>query len=177
MTIGQFNKSKPAANAKAPPKPRSRWAGVKAAQPRDSFPHAGTYRFRVVSCEEGFNPGTNNASFKAHLEIVAQADGQTMHADGDTVLALFMLSTAAGQSRAKSFVIAASGHEDEASYDEFDPDGEFIDAVLGHANARSADAASFAGRLVDCRVSKGKDTGDGDYYREYEWSVVEVQDA
>lgn len=176
--IGQFNKgagsaAKPA--AKAPAKPRSRWAGIKAAQPRDPFPHAGVYRFRIVSNEEGFNPGTNNASFKAHLEIVAQGDGQTMHNVGDAVMALFMLSTTAGQSRAKAYVIAGAGFEDEESYDAFDPDGEFIDAVLGHQNARSEDAAAFAGRLVDCVVSKGKETGEGDYYREYAWSPVAEQ--
>jgi hypothetical protein len=110
---------------------------------------------------------------KIHLEIVDQGEGQTTHANGDQVLALYFQHTQAGKNGTKMFAAAIAGISEESEYDAFDPDGEFIDALIGDSNPRTEEASAMVGRLVDCRVSRGKDTGEGDYYREYEWSPVE----
>lgn len=147
---------------------KSKYAGVSAAAPRDPMPHAGTYRFRIVGCEPGFNPGSGTESFKAKLEIVdLDEEAAQHHETGDTVVAIFLTSgkgAQAGLARVKSFVMAASGYEDEDEFNDFDPDGEFIDAC------ESGD--HLPGRLVDAQVTRGKDREGGDYYREYSWGVV-----
>lgn len=168
MAIGQFQKSntKPAANAaKSPPARKSKWAGVKSSKPRDPIPHKGDYRFRLVRGE----PGRTGEWFKVILSIEDQAEGQTKHDLGDEVAILFRTIDDAGQSRCKAFFVAVAGFEDDAAYDEFDPDGAKIDAFF-----ERGEDSELAGRLVDCSVRRGKDTPDGsDYYREFEWAPVE----
>lgn len=162
MAIGQFgNKSsKPAANVK--PK-GSRWKGVQSSKPRDPIIHAGTYRLRVLSGE----PGRTGEYFKVHFRIEQQAEGQTMHADGDDTIVLFRTVDDAGISRCKGFFVAAAGYEDDASYDAVDPDGALMDQFFDRG-----EDSGLSGRLVDVRVRRGKDKEDGDYYREFEWSPV-----
>ena len=180
MPVGTGFK-KPATAAKPAPGRKSRYAGVKAAQPRPPMPHAfaGTYRFRIEGCEEGHNPGKGTQSYKVTLAIVAMADREgnelannTFHNVGDTVNAIFMLTTAAGLSRVKAFVIAGSGFSEEEAFDAFDPEGEFIDATVGAKNDFSEKGLTIVGRLVDCVVTRGNATPEGDYYREYAWGVV-----
>jgi hypothetical protein len=145
------------------------------------MPHAfpGVYRFRVDGCEEGHNPGKGTQSYKIALTIVGMADREgnelqsnSFHHVGDTVNAIFMLTTAAGLSRVKSFVVASSGFVDEEQYDAVDPDGEFIEATVGAKNDFSEKGFTIVGRLVDCEVTRGNATPEGDYYREYAWGVV-----
>jgi hypothetical protein len=174
---------KPTPGAK-PAKKKSRYAGVKAAAPRDPMPHVGEYRFRVLECEEGYNQGTDRHSFKAKCEIVMVDDvGEKSHAAGDVVQFMQLISgksATAGLPRVKAFVMASAGYEDEDEFDAFDPDGEFIDATTGTANGYSEAELTIVGRLVDCKVTRGNALADGtDYYREYAWSVVpeEEQDA
>jgi hypothetical protein len=173
MALGKFQR--PVAGA-APQKKKSRYAGIQAAQPKDPMPHAGEYRFKVLGCEEGHNPGKGTDSFKAKLEIVALDDGNTHHRVGDTVVFIQLLTGKAGPAglaRTKSFVMAAAGFDDEAAYDAFDPDGEFIDAQTGAQNEYAARGELIAGSLVDCKVIRGNPTPDGvDYYREFAWFVV-----
>ena len=172
MAIGQFSK-KPAANAASKPVKKSRYAGVKAMAPRDPMPTAGEYRFVVLACEEGYNPGTGNESFKATLQV-EESEGLEANKAGDSCVFIQLVSGGSGQfglARVKSFVMAAAGYEDEAEYDAYDPEGEFIDACTGKANAYSERGESIVGRKVLCRVTKGKPTPDGlDYYREFEWA-------
>jgi hypothetical protein len=167
MAIGQFGNKTVAGNGAkpaAPAKRASKWAGVKSSKPRDPIPHAGLYRFKLLRAE----PGRTGEWFKIHLEIVDQAAGQTMHANGDHVAVLFRTVDDAGQSRCKAFFVAAAGYDDDASYDAVDADGAMIDAFF-----ERGDDSQLAGRLVDCRVARGKDMPDGsDYYREYEFSPV-----
>lgn len=167
--------SAPVAGGRAAPK--SRWAGVQSAEPRLPMVGEGVYRLRVASCEQGFNPGTGTESFKANLEVVDAADGSA-NAPGDNVMVIELLSGKAmqsGMARTKAFIVAASGYDGDAEYDAFSPDGGHIDAVLGIANSYASQ--TIVGRLVDCRVSRGKpvkaDAPNGDYYRIYEWAPVE----
>lgn len=176
MSFGKFQRPTGAASAPAQKK-KSRYAGIQAAQPRDPMPHAGAYRFRVLECSEGTNPGKGTDSFKAKLEVVTIYD-PTNHAHkvGDKVAFIQLVSGKggpAGLARAKAFVMAAAGFEDEAAYDEFDPDGEFIDAQVGASNKFSEQGMSIVGALLDCEVLRGNATPDGtDYYRDFAWGVV-----
>lgn len=180
MAIGKFNR--PVAGAPAGKK-KSRYAGIQAAQPKDPMPHVGVYRFRVLECTEGHNPGKGTDSFKATLEIVDLEESNTHHSAGQRVVFIQLLSGKggpAGLARSKSFVMAAAGFEDEAEFDAFDPNGEFIDACVGASNAYSERGDTIIGRLVDGEVLRGNTTPDGlDYYREFAWGVVpeDQQDA
>ena len=173
MAPGKFNR--PAAGA-TPAKKKSRYAGIQAAQPRDPMPHVGVYRFRVLACEEGHNPGKGHDSFKIKLEIVDLEPTNTHHKVGQSVSAIFLVSGPGGQAglaRTKAFVMAAAGFENEAEYDAFDPDGEFIDACAGAQNEYAARGDTILGRLVDCEVIRGNDIPGGtDYYRDFAWGVV-----
>ena len=176
---GKFNKpAVKAAGAKAVKK--SRYAGIAAAAPRDPMAHVGTYRFRVLTCEEGHNPGKGTDSFKSTHEIVdLDEEAAKHHKIGDVVFFTQRIGgngASSGLARVKAFIMSAAGFEDEAEYDAFDPAGEYIDACTGTANEYS-DKGIVIGRVVDCMVSRGNATADGqDYYREYAWAVVEDSD-
>jgi hypothetical protein len=128
------------------------------------------------------------SSVKADLEIVL-TDGECANAIGDKVVTIEMMGNTGlpGERRTKAFILAAAGYEGDADFDAFNPDGEFIDAVLGEANDFSAAfPATIVGRLVYVNVMRGNDVVDktskqptGDFYREYEWGVVpeETQDT
>lgn len=168
MAIGKF--SKPAAGARPPAKKKSRYAGIKAAQPRDGMPHVGEYIFRVGLIEEGHNPGKGSDSHKKTLTIADLDDtGREHHTEGDNVMVVDIINGKGGPSglgRVKAFTMAAAGYEDEDEFDAFDPDGEFIDASC-------AEGGPLTDRLVACKVTRGNTTADGnDYYRVYAWSVV-----
>lgn len=175
MIAGKF--SRPNAAVSQPAARKSRYAGIQAAQPRHPIPHAGVYRFRVLGCEEGSNPGKGTESFKAHLEIIEIDGHNPNHNIGDHVVMIQLLTGAAGPfglARVKAFVMAAAGYADESEFDAFDPQGGFIDAIVGAANEYSARGDTIVGNLVDCQVLRGNPTPDGsDYYRDYAWGVVE----
>jgi hypothetical protein len=166
MGIGKFNK--PAAGARPPAKKKSRYAGIKAAQPRDPMPHVGEYIFRVLEVAEGHNPGKGTDSHKKTLEIV-ELDGTDQHAVGDSVVVIDLINGKggpAGLGRVKAFTMAAAGFEDEEAYDAFDPDGEYIDSTC-------TEGGPLTGRLVACKVTRGNTVPDStDYYRVYAWAPV-----
>lgn len=188
MAFGdKFNRSAPAKPAaQVGGKRRSKYGGVKAAEPRDPVPFPGIYRFRVVSVEEGHNRGRGTDSFKVSLEICQTLGDEVLDKPGDTVSAFWLTSGPAGPSglsRVKSFVMAAAGYDDESEYDAFDPDGEFIDACAGQRNEYADAGLTIVGRYVDCEVTRGnpvvdRDTkevkigrdGKPDFYREFAWS-------
>lgn len=170
-------------------KRRSKYGGVKANTPQDPMPFPGLYRFRVLECAEGQNPGKGTDSFKTKLEIVAFEGPEVIDAVGDEVFVGWVTSGKGGPSglgRVKAFVIGTAGYDDEAEYDEFDPDGEFIDACVGSRNDYSEAGLTIIGRLVDCEVTRGNPVidsktnevktgrdGKPDFYREYAWAPVE----
>lgn len=170
--IGKFSRpgatgAAGAGGAKMPPKKRSRYGGIKE-KDRDPMPEEGDYRFRLVSAVEAQNPGTMKESVKVFVKPVQVVGDE--YQEGAQMLLLFMRTTA-GLGELKRCIRVSAGFDDVEAYDTFDPDGEFIDAVAGGQQNDYA-AFTFFGRLVDCRVTRGKDTGDGDWYRNYQFAVV-----
>ncbi len=165
----------------APPRAaagKSKYSGVKAAAGKDPMPQPGEYVFRVVKTFETSNPRTGDW-FHATLEVVES--NQPMNPAGTTVSFLQGVSgksLAAGGPRVKAFAMAAAGFTSEEDYDQMDPDGQFLDACAGVEGRVYPDGSPIvsnplAGRLVLARVSRGKDDGKGDFYREYSWAPVE----
>lgn len=174
--LGKFKK--PAAGSKPlPGKKKSRYAGIKAASPKDPIPHVGAYRLRVLEKEQGHNPGKGTDSYKTKFEIVDLDDvAEKSHSVGDTVIVFQLISgkaATAGLPRVKSQIMAEAGFESEEGYDVFDPEGLFIDASVGTVNEFSEAGLTTIGRLVDVTVTRGNTMQDGtDYYREFAWAVV-----
>lgn len=160
----------------ARPARKSRYAGIQARGSYDPYPNVGEYIFRVTQITEGGNPAKGTETVKVTLEVL-ESEGEHAHQKGDTVFFSERTSGAGSQqglSRIKAFMMAAAGFEDEEQYDEFDPEGFFIEACLGAENEYSGDDRTATGRLIGCKVSRGKDTPDGsDFYRNYVWSVVD----
>lgn len=174
MPIPRFNRpvAKPVVEA---PKKHRRFGGIRAASGQTDIPRVGVYRFEVLAITEGHNEQTEDDSFKISLRIVTIFDGGEGHAENEAVIVPLKLTGKAGKfgrAEAKSFVMAAAGFEDEAEYDEYDPDGDFIEACLGDDNAYSNRGDTLVGRLVDGEIKRGKDRADGDYWRRYTWGVV-----
>jgi hypothetical protein len=145
------------------------------------MPPVGDYRLQVVDCCEGFNDGTKTASFKIRLRVVEIRSGGEGLAVDDVVFVVYMITgpgAVAGLPRVVAFCSAVAGIDpaDTAAYDDFDPSRDFVGACAGDANAfaEAAGGNPAIGSIVDCRVTRGKDTPDGDYYREYAWSPVET---
>jgi hypothetical protein len=168
MAIGKFNRGGGGGKPAAPVKKKSRYAGIKE-RDRDPMPDVGQYRFRIISAEEATNPGTMKESVKVHVKPV-EVVGNEYH-EGAQMLCLFMRTTA-GLAEFKRCMRFAAGFEDVDAYDAFDPEGDFLDACVGVANEFSEAGVTVIGRLVDCTVTRGKDTGAGDWYRQYQWAVV-----
>ncbi len=177
--------ARPAPVAVTPAAGGSRWAGIQSAQPRDPMLGVGDYVVRVLSNAIGVNPATREESFKGHIEVVWAADGSHSQV-GERAAVINKLtgkSAQFGMERSKGYIVAAAGYATDAEYDAFDPQGHFIDSVLGASNEYSAAGLTITGRLVRVRVSRGNDVIDktsgqptGDFYREYSWTVVEDAD-
>lgn len=176
MAMSKFKKPVPPPAAAT--KRQSRWADVKAAAPKIRMPNVGIYRFRVAACYETAHPKSGRLSVKTYLDIVEIYEGGEGHAVDERVFCLQFTSgdgMASGLGKVKAFVMNALGYDDEDAYDEHDPKGELLDAVLDSelANERREEADTLIGRLVDAQVARGNDTADGkDWYREYEWAPV-----
>jgi hypothetical protein len=168
----------PARQAPAAAPRQSRWAGVSSSEGQNPMLEVGTYRVRITSCEQGHNPGKGTDSVKVGLEVVSAADGSGSE-EGHSFAYVELISgkgMQAGMSRTKAFIVAASGFEDDASFDVFCPTGGFIDACLGVANEWAA--YTIVGRLVDVMVQRGQDNPKkpGDWFRIYHWAVVADED-
>lgn len=156
---------------------KSRYAGIKASEGRDPYPNVGEYLFNVAEMVEGHNPGKGASSVKLTLEVV-ESEGEHAQEAGERVFVSERVSgngSPAGLARVKSFVMAAAGFEDEDEFDEFDPDGLFIEACLGESNDYSDHERLVVGRQVFCKVTRGREIPDsgGDFFRNYAWTPVE----
>lgn len=173
---------------------RSRYAGVSCADTRDPMLSPGTYRVRIVGCENGYNRAKGTESYKVKM-VVLQAAAGAHSSTGSSAVAVFTC-TPAGVVETKRAIMHAAGFgltlaqrelpsareallAGEAEFDRLDEQcggqGSIIEASAGAANG----APSVAGRIVDVVVSRGnpcvdKKTGapTGDYYRAYAWGVV-----
>lgn len=181
----------------AAPPARSRWEGIRAAGARDPMPGQGTYRFEIVSCVTGFNPGTQKESFKVQLRVLEATPGSETPKDA-IVFAVF-LATTPGFCETKAFTMYAAGcgptledrvkrpgsvaqlhNEGEAQFAELEAKhggvGSIIDATFGRG---APGVPTVVGQHVDAIVARGKDIVDkktgvptGDYYRKFTWGAV-----
>lgn len=129
------------------------------------FPEEGTYdcTFMGLVAPEAV-PGKNewvNAKFK--LE------------DGSEVTQLHCMSSkslAASYPRLKALCMAVTGCPTQGQYDEWDPNGDFFDALLGFDNDYSQMAAEYVGLAqVRVKIVSGGDDGKGDWFRNASYSI------
>lgn len=194
MSFGNTTKTQ----TSAPVAPaRSKYAGISSADTRDPMADIGTYRAKVASCTEGYNPGKRRESYKVTLQILeASPDARTLKGSTCTMVCMY---TNAGLAELKRFAVHSAGFgptldergaldsaalkksllDAEAQYNALDVsfggEGLIIEASAGHANG----APSLVGRIVDVVVSRGKEVinaqtqqATGDFYRQYTWGVV-----
>jgi hypothetical protein len=166
----------------------SRYAGVKAGQPRDPILHQGTYIIEALGMEEDDPNGTTY--HKAKVRVVEVLEGaEDSDKAGDECVILSRVSGKfcdSGIRDVKNMTLMMSGfdYSEEEEYDELDPDGEFMDACIGEANdfSREDGKCPLFGRRAKVRVTRGNDVLDkegkptGDYYREYRWECIDEDD-
>jgi hypothetical protein len=154
-------------------RPKSRWAGMRSAKPRDPMPHVGIYRLRITEIEKRYgNAGNGNRESVVTAFAIVDLDekGSEAHAAGD-VVKMINLYTSAGMAEFQAFVNAAGGFESDDDYvAALGDDGGFVAGILGEGSGPAQ--ATLVGRLVDVEVGRGKDDGKGDYYRRYAFAVV-----
>lgn len=168
-------KGKPAAGKAKPKKKASRFGGEDPAD-RPPLLEEGDSRVRLVSIEEGHNPGTGNDSFKIKFQPLDFEDSP--HSSSDSEHSAVYMDTGRGKKEFKEAIRAFAGYDDADEYEAFDPEFEFFEAVLGADNDFTAEAEQLIGRVADVRVTKGGTTKDGlDWYRRYEWAVVADDDS
>jgi hypothetical protein len=167
-------KPKPAAK----PKPKKFGAATDAV-PKDPMLDPGDYRVRHIGAEELIHPVKKTTSWRVQFMT------QTGEGEEGPFIALFM-NTTAGIAEYQRYCMATAGYESAAEYNEFDPEGDFFETVIGEANAFAEMGLTIDRRLVDVVVKRGKPvidketgqpkidplTGEPDYYRNYVWSVV-----
>lgn len=167
-------------------KKASRFGGVKASGDRTPQLGPGEYLLEVQSTEVSRE---SSEYFKFFAKVVEVLDDKFCDSsdpgEGDDVLALLQCmsgkSSKPGLARVKSLAIALAGCENEAEFDEFDPDGLFCEHVLNDGSdgldENGEEYPDLEGVRVRVRVRKGKPTRDGDdYYRENTWFPVESEE-
>jgi hypothetical protein len=163
-------KPKPAAK---PPKPKPKKFGAATdATPRDPMLPEGDFRVRHLGAEELVHPVKKTLSWRVQFTCVSE------EGESEPFIALFM-NTTAGVAEYQRYCMAMAGYENAAEYNDFDPEGDFFETVIGEANAFSEAGLTIERRLADVHVTYGKacvdrDTGEptGDHYRNYRWAVV-----
>jgi hypothetical protein len=167
--------AKPKPVAKPKPKPKKFGAATDAA-PRDPMLPEGEFRVRHIGAEELVHPVKKTLSWRVQFVCVSE------EGESEPYIALFMNSTA-GVAEFQRYVMAMAGYDNAAEYNEFDPEGDFFETVIGEANAFSDAGLTIERRVADVRVTYGKacidkDTGQptGDHYRNYKWTVVPDED-
>lgn len=95
--------------------------------------------------------------------------------DGAEVIQLHCMSNkslAASYPRLKSLCMAIVGCGSAEEYDEWDPNGDFFDALLGFDNDFSELVEQYAGKAqVRVRITNGGETNDGDWFRNANYSI------
>jgi hypothetical protein len=161
------------AKPKPAPKPKPKKFGAATdATPRDPMLPEGDFRVRHIGAEELIHPVKKTTSWRVQFMTVSEEGEQ------GPFIALFMNSTA-GIAEYQRYCVAMAGYESAADYNEFDPEGDFFETVIGEANAFADAGLTIDRRLCDVRCTYGKavldrDTKEptGDHYRNYKWTVV-----
>lgn len=161
----------------AKPRRKGKWANVKAEDAKVPMPPPGDYKLEITNFERLTDSG--NDTLRVTFKILGIASGGaavgTMDQDvneDDECVVLFMISgdgARAGMSRFKSFMVTAAGFETEDDFDDFSPDGSFIDDCID-----AEGEADIIGRELNgiCRRGKPRKKEPEDYYRDWSWEVL-----
>jgi hypothetical protein len=135
------------------------------------------------SREPLFDPGQTEAAFVSLRENppVAGKDPWVKALfecdDGVQRAVLFCVSPRSLSSsapRIKSLAMALVGTDDVDAYTDWDPAGEFVDALLGIENEKSSVVEQYVGKRVIVCTSRGSDTRDGsDFFRNTTFKMIE----
>jgi hypothetical protein len=160
--MAQKKMQKPAVNVS--PIGRAVAAADAAGSREPLFPNPGTYRVKFLGLQQQQEVQGRNPWLKA-----------TFDHEGEELAALFCVSTkslASAAPRLKSLAMALTGCDDVDAYNEFDPHGEFVDALLGFDNRFSEQVEQYVGVEILTKVSRGGDTQDGDWYRNHTFEMI-----
>jgi hypothetical protein len=168
-------------------------ASSEAEQGRDPLFDEGTYRCKFLGCEERPPVAGRNTWLAIKFEGVGDDE------EIETRVALLCTSQKSLSStgpRVKSLCMAliGMGKDDEEDYNEFDPHGEFIDAITqGDLDAAAAYLSEHApkgselsedealealqGAEVIVKVTRGGETDDGGYFRNVSFKPVDGEDG
>lgn len=157
----------------------SRWAGVTSQADRTPIIAAGKYTAK----HKGGKIKNESGEWAVITFEVVESDGADATAPGEEAIMLQGLGDRynIGAGKVKAYVMALIGCPSDDAYDEFDEDGEFLDAMLGEENDRSEEAKSYLDTEIEFTVRRGKEIvkdgkPTGDYYREFSWVTNEPQD-
>jgi hypothetical protein len=164
------------AKPKAAPKPKPKKFGAATdATPRDPMLPEGEFRVRHIGAEELIHPIKKSMSWRVQFMSI------TEEGESGPFIALFM-NTTAGVAEYQRYCMAMAGYDNAAEYNEFDPEGDFFETVIGDANAFAVQGLTIDRRVCDVRVTYGKacigsdGQPTGDHYRNYKWTVVPDDD-
>lgn len=168
-------------NFKRTTKKQSRWAGVRCSTNYTQPPTVGTYLLKRLGSKTE-DTKTRDQYWRTTCEVVEilkkgpdpEADGKSTPAGTEVEMSHPLTGNASwrGMSDVKSEVMSMAGFEDESEYNEFDPDGELIDAMDGEDNARSAEAEEMENAEFVVVVTRGPDDKKGGYHRNYAYSCA-----
>lgn len=176
---GKFERPPAAApgSAQAPKQRTSRYKGIMNGEDKIDMPNVGQYVFRILSLSDANETRNAVGSTKLYVENV-QCDANQF-AVGTKLKCVFM-HTDAGLKELGHAIMNAGGFESRDAFNAFDPDGWFIDTLLGDASTEYAKRGeTVIGRLVYCECTRGNPVLDkvtkqptGGWYRNYAWTVV-----
>jgi len=148
---------------------KSRFAGLGGGEERDPLLEVGRYRLRVISTTLEPSPKDDREWFKAKVEVV-ESSGSTATEVGSICGVIACFATKPGKAEMFRFIRAAAGcADDDAYFEEFGTEGEHIDACLD-------EDSPIEGAEFDAVVSKGGETQDGDWYRNYRFTPAGESD-
>jgi hypothetical protein len=174
--MARFRAGQAAGAARPAPAPqgprRGRFAGVKASDARYPITSVGQYTVRILETRLTENPKTGEW-YHAEFEVL-DSSNEAAHPVGSKtsmIQGLSGKSATMGFPKVKRFVMTAVGMDDEAVYDEMDPNGDLIDVTTGVA-VEGFDPNPLQGRLLYLDVTPGKPRPDGRVFDEFNFSVV-----
>lgn len=133
----------------------------KALQETDRTPllDLGTQDLTVEGVERTTNPIKRQDTI--HLRFRNEAGEPRAH-----LLVCSGKSEAIAMARFMRFIAASAGYTTPEEYEQFDPNYQLPDAMLGANNEFARKGITVVGRRVRVHVSRGKDTQDGDFFRD-----------
>ncbi len=135
------------------------------------FPEEGTYQCTFLGLIAPEPVPGKDEWVNARFQIESGPAGE-----GEEVTQLHCMSNkslAASFPRLKSLCMAITGCPTQEQFDEWDPNGDFFDALLGFDNEYASLVDDYVGQAkVQVRVVSGGEARDGDWYRNASYSIA-----